>query len=176
MDIAKISTTLTTNHARFAEMLRSLSDTEFVQEKPPKWTAAQQLEHIVRAVQPVALAFRLPKFLLRLLFGKANRPSRTFEGLVEKYRQKLAAGGRASGRFVPPKTGLGDREKLLADLEKQVGKLTRRLGGFSETELDTLILPHPLLGKLTLREMLFFTAYHVTHHERAVREMLKKQL
>lgn len=175
MDIAKISTTLTANHAQFAGMIRALSDAEFVQEKPPKWTAAQQLEHIVRAVQPVAQAFGLPKFLLRLLFGKANRPSRTFEGLVEKYQQKLAAGGRASGRFVPPKTGLAAREKLLADLEKQVGRLVRRLGRFSEKELDTLILPHPLLGKLTLREMLFFTAYHVTHHERAVREMLGQQ-
>lgn len=25
--------------------------------------------------------------------------------------------------------------------------------------------PHPLLGKLTLREMMFFTIYHVQHHE-----------
>jgi hypothetical protein len=39
--------------------------------------------------------------------------------------------------------------------------------------LDLLILPHPLLGKLTLREMLYFTLYHVEHHEKQVLENLK---
>jgi hypothetical protein len=26
------------------------------------------------------------------------------------------------------------------------------------------VLPHPLLGKLTIREMLYFTVYHGEHH------------
>jgi hypothetical protein len=29
-------------------------------------------------------------------------------------------------------------------------------------------LPHPLLGKLTLREMLYFTAYHADHHRHSI--------
>ena len=40
-----------------------------------------------------------------------------------------------------------------------------RIDSFSEKDLDNYILPHPLLGKLTIREMLFFTIYHVQHHE-----------
>jgi hypothetical protein len=36
-------------------------------------------------------------------------------------------------------------------------------------------LPHPLLGKLTVREMLFFTLYHQRHHvavvERRIAEL-----
>jgi hypothetical protein len=44
--------------------------------------------------------------------------------------------------------------------------LARRIDRFSETQLDQLILPHPLLGKLTLREMLYFTIYHVQHHQK----------
>ena len=31
-------------------------------------------------------------------------------------------------------------------------------------QLDHYLLPHPLLGKITLREMLFFSAYHIQHH------------
>ncbi len=42
----------------------------------------------------------------------------------------------------------------------------KRVDSFSEAQLDALILPHPLLGKLTLREMLYFTIYHVQHHEK----------
>lgn len=33
-------------------------------------------------------------------------------------------------------------------------------------ELDKYILPHPLLGKLTIREMMYFTIYHVEHHKK----------
>jgi len=47
-----------------------------------------------------------------------------------------------------------------------VQALARRIDRFSETQLDQLILPHPLLGKLTLREMLYFTIYHVQHHQK----------
>ena len=35
-------------------------------------------------------------------------------------------------------------------------------------DLDAVLLPHPLLGKLTVREMLFFTVYHVQHHRALV--------
>jgi hypothetical protein len=35
---------------------------------------------------------------------------------------------------------------------------------WGEGSLDRCRLPHPLLGKLTVREMLFFTLYHNLHH------------
>ena len=35
---------------------------------------------------------------------------------------------------------------------------------WDETELDQYMLPHPILGKLTVREMLFFTIYHNLRH------------
>jgi|SRR5882672_10633400 len=42
---------------------------------------------------------------------------------------------------------------LIAKIEKQ-----------SEADLDKYILLHPLLGKLILREMLYFTIHHNEHH------------
>ncbi len=133
---------------------------------PGKWSPAQQAEHLVKSVRPVALAFALPKFILPALFGKANRPSRTFDDLVARYQEKLAAGGRASRPFIPgvPTNLRG----LCSRLEQMIDRLNRRVERFSESELDTLILPHPLLGKLTLREMLYFTAYHAEHHRKSV--------
>ena len=35
---------------------------------------------------------------------------------------------------------------------------------WSERALDRYRLPHPLLGRLTVREMLLFTLYHSVHH------------
>ena len=49
--------------------------------------------------------------------------------------------------------------------EPQQESLNKKIELFSEQDLDSHILPHPLLGKLTFREMLYFTIYHVQHHQ-----------
>ena len=62
--------------------------------------------------------------------------------------------------------------KIKAVLKKEVEKLVHKLDKFTEDDLDKYVLPHPLLGKLTLREMLCFTIYHVRHHEEIVKRDL----
>ena len=88
-----------------------------------------------------------------------------------KYKAKLAAGYTASGRFIPKPVNISNRLRLAKSLVLKVGKLSYHIDRFSEQELDTLILPHPLLGKLTLREMLYFTCYHVEHHLQITRDI-----
>lgn len=153
---------LVQNHAAFADFVRNLSDVLVNHSMPGKWTPIQQLNHIVKSVTPVKLAFTLPKFLLPLFFGKANRPSRSYNDLVAKYKAKLEAGGKSTARFLPDSSC--NRTKLQDAIERHVKVLSEKIDRFSERELDQLILPHPLLGKLTLREMLYFTIHHVEHH------------
>jgi len=162
----EIQKLLVENYGAFLATLRQMPDVQAHMAAPGKWSPAQQAEHLVKSVRPVTLAFRLPKFLLPLLFGRSNRPSRSFEELVAKYHARLAAGGTASRPFVPgvPRNLPGVYRRL----GNTVDALCRGVDRFSETELDILILPHPLLGKLTLREMLYFTAYHAKHHLLAV--------
>jgi hypothetical protein len=173
MKIAELQQKLKESHTSFSKRIGALSDIDFLKSVNAKWTGGQQLEHIVLAVAPVNKAFALPGFMLKMSFGKANRPSRTYDQLVEKYHAKLAAGGRASKRFIPTPVSLSQRTALLSKLEKLTISLSRRIGGFSEKQLDLLILPHPLLGKLTLREMIYFTIYHAGHHEKQVADNLK---
>jgi hypothetical protein len=165
MQKKKLKSLLLLQHSNYIKSIQSLHDDQLLTANPGKWNAIQLLDHIVRSVSPVSTAFGLPPFLLRLIFGTANRKSRSYEELVARYHDKLKAGGRASGRFVPPpKTD--SVEKLSTDLTKIVQGLIKRIDRFTETQLDQLLLPHPLLGKLTLREMLYFTIYHVQHHEK----------
>jgi hypothetical protein len=110
--------------------------------------------------------------LLRLLFGSSGRPSRTFSGLRDTYLGVLAKGGGA-GSFAPETTmELGkdeqDRAKLMATRENVTTSLTNVIARWSDADLDRYRLPHPLLGKLTVREMLLFTVYHNYHHVRSV--------
>lgn len=162
----------TESHQAFVGYLSGLTDQELMYSYQQKWTAGQQLDHIYRSIRPVVLAMSFPKFMLKLLFGKANRSSRSYEQLVVEYKMKLAEGGKASGRFVPKEITTGEVAPLSSAVMQVIGKLGELTAGFSEQELDTYILPHPLLGKLTLREMLYFTIYHVGHHHAQARQNL----
>ena len=164
---------LTKNHEDFIQYLKSLSEADFSKSPAEKWNAGQQLDHIVRSVQPMVMAFRLPTLILGWYFGKSSRPSKTYEELVAKYNAKLQAGGRASSRFVPPPSvSMAQRDVLCRKLTGLIETLNRRVLAIEENQLDALILPHPLLGKVTLREMLYFSIYHVEHHH----EITKRNL
>ncbi|MEO0570346.1 MAG: DinB family protein [Bacteroidota bacterium] len=174
MDKAQIGQELVVHHQNFIAMLRSLSDEDFQKKPGVKWTAGQQLDHIVKSVKPIDMAFGLPMFVLKMKFGLSNRPSKTYEALVSKYQKALEdkAGFEIPSEFAPSKIPLKKREKVLGKMDELIHKLRNRLAKFSEGELDTYILPHPLMGKLTLREMLYFTIYHVQHHHRQIPENL----
>ncbi|KOY85789.1 hypothetical protein AD998_06135 [bacterium 336/3] len=164
MNQQEIISQLEQKHQIFIHYITGLSDDSFIFRKEEKWSAGQQLEHICRAVSPLNLAFSLPNFVLKMLFGKANRPSKSYDELVKKYQDKLQNGARATGRFVPPIIKVEQKELLCKKLSKTVDTLNQKIKNYTEQELDTFILPHPLLGKVTIREMLYFTIYHVEHH------------
>lgn len=148
----------------FNNFIRPLNKEQFEATPGKKWSAGQNLDHLIRAIKPLQLAYGLPKFALRILFGKTNRPSRAYDEVITKYKTKLAAGGRASGPFIPPVILFEKKDILLKKYEEQKQKLIAKIEKQSEKELDVYILPHPLLGKVTLREMLFFTIHHNEHH------------
>lgn len=148
----------------FNEYIASLNKERFEVSPNEKWSAGQNPDHLIRAIKPLQVAYSLPKFALAILFGKANRPSRTYNELVIKYKSKLAAGGKASKQFIPPAVSYENKDALIEKYDKHKQKLVTKIEKQSEADLDKYILPHPLLGKLTLREMLYFTIHHNMHH------------
>lgn len=141
---------------------------------PGAWSPAEHLGHLVLSVRPVAGALSVARPLLWLRFGMAVRRSRRYVEMRETYRAALAAGGKATGPYVPPPP-VADPEMLrresLERWRRAGAALVERLRGWSEWSLDRTRLPHPLLGKLTVREMLLFTLYHDLHHAEAVRRL-----
>ncbi len=109
MEISELQRKLKESHVHFIGTINRVADADFTKSVNQKWTAGQQLDHIIKSVAPVNLAFALPAFVLKISFGKANRPSRSYEQLVEKYRSKLNEGGRAPGRFVPASISINQR-------------------------------------------------------------------
>lgn len=132
---------------------------------PGKWTPGQHLDHLIKSVEPLNLAFGwAPRWVLRWRFGKPNRPGRSFDEIVKKYTEKLLVANPVNNPFSSAKIEAGQREKLLQRFENQHVKFAANLKTWAESDLDNYLLPHPLLGKVTLREMLFFTVHHIGHH------------
>ena len=164
MDRFAINAELLKGHNDFIARVLIMPGHKRTASRNGKWTPAQHLEHILRAVRPVAIALLVPKWFLRWRFGKPNRIPRTYDELVQRYKERLAEGGKASGRFVPPAVPADQVERMTVSLSSLAHTLTQRVRTWTEDDLDSVLLPHPLLGKLTVREMLFFTVYHVQHH------------
>lgn len=155
-----------------AAFFSAIPNEKFYEHPVDVWSARDNLEHLNKSVGAVVTALSLPKILPSVLFGKAKRQSRSFEEIRETYQGKLKGGAKATGRFVPDEKSGKEKEELLKNWQKISDKLIAALNKWSEEDLDKYRLPHPILGKLTVREMLFFTLYHNTHHVNNVHKLL----
>ena len=184
MTTASFATTLleslSSEERDVAEFFRSLSPDEFVLRVGDAWTPAEHLQHLNIAVSAVARGLSISPWLLRIRFGRARRPSRSFVELRDDYRDRLARGGRASGPFVPPQEDSSPgqitsrQDQLLARWQRVNSRLRASLERWSDRNLDRIRLPHPILGKITAREMVFFTIYHGHHHIAAAKRRLPR--
>lgn len=131
------------------------------------WSAAEHVRHLTRSMSPLLPVLRVPRVALRLAFGAATEPSRSYEQIEAMYERALAAGGTA-GRFAPsPERPDGDsarRDAIMDAHSETLRGLTQAMDRWTEAQLDSHRLPHPLLGKLTVREMMLFSLLHNQHH------------
>jgi hypothetical protein len=110
----------------------------------------------------------LARIKLFLRFGLAFRGSRTYEQLRDTYLARLPA-FKGRNPFAPkPVEAIDDaeawRSNVMLQYDTTLQELARATERWSEGSLDRFRMPHVLLGKLTVREMLFFVLYHNLHH------------
>lgn len=172
--IPQIEEGLATATNEFLQYCSSLSDEQFFHQPGEKWSPAQQVRHLIISANKTKLAFSLPKFIIRWYVGKPNRASRSYDELVAKYKLKLEQGGRASAAFIPkPILSSYGKEKLLGQLKNSMDKLSGAIHKkWKEPQLDQYLAPHPLLGKITSRELGYFTIHHTYHHLESIQKML----
>ena len=131
------------------------------------WSPAENVRHLTKSIRPVATVLATPRVVLRVMFGRPRRASLPFDELRVRYEGLLAEGATA-GRFAPSAQEEADhaawRTRIMSERRAAQEHLLAAIERWSEAQLDGYQLPHPLLGKLTVREMLLFTAYHQSHH------------
>jgi len=137
-----------------------------------RWSVANQLEHLILSSKGVASVLKMPKQQL-LALGKAENEPRNYDELYRLYKEVLKGGQKAPAKFCPNPDQLPDQEQLLANWKMIEEKLVVRMANWSEDELNDYYLPHPALGKLTVREMLFATIFHTHHHLDSMQGLFK---
>jgi uncharacterized damage-inducible protein DinB len=144
----------------------AIDSEKFFSPRGEKWSVAENVLHLTASADITRLAYQLPKFIVRLYAGKPNRASRAYDELLSRYKLKLEQGGKASGRYIPKKIKPSNtREKMLVTYTRVMDRLTARIDhNWKDEHLDKYLAPHPLLGKITLRELGYFTIFHTYHH------------
>ncbi len=150
-------------------ILKMEEDAFFAHIEPGKWSAAENVHHLLLAVRPLLLAFALPHWALRL-FGKPSRASLSYEEVVTLYQEKLRMGAKASLPYIPSRKNQGNKEKQMEKMLTGYKRLQINLKPWPDALLDRYFLPHPILGRITLREMICFTIYHIQHHHLIIRQ------
>lgn len=172
MEKSQMVDLLDQKHDLLISWLESHPEEKWIKGPDGKWTTGQHIRHLIQSIQPLNKAITLPKFFLKYKFGLSNRDTRSYEMLVQKYQQKVATLSNTVSPFsqnmkVP---SISEKQNLIKSLEKEKNTLQRKIQKCNESHLDTYILPHPLLGRMPIREMVMFTGYHTEHHYKILKE------
>ena len=174
MNLDDITRQLRKASAEFITCCSTIEEVRFFYQPADKWSIAQNVKHLIISANKTKLAYSLPKALIRLVTGKPNRTSRSYNELVEKYKFKLEQGGRASSPFIPKTLPSGTvREILLKEFSSVMEKLAHTMEKkWTDPQLDKYLAPHPLLGKITLRELGYFSIHHTFHHMEIIKNRI----
>jgi hypothetical protein len=149
--------------------INSIDDSAFTHNIPSKWSIADNLEHLIRANGLLALSLRLPKFVIVQIGGKPEI-LRSSEEVITLYQRKLANGAKSTFTY-NPKFLFKNRNITTQLWKNSYQLLLSAIESWEESDLDLYCLPHPIIGKVTIREMLFFTTYHHYHHGNTIKTL-----
>ncbi|MEL6251212.1 MAG: DinB family protein [Bacteroidota bacterium] len=147
------------------EWIYAQEDEKFNMGPKGKWTTAQHLDHLIIVNKQLKRGLGIPKIFLRYKFGTPNRPARTYDTIVGKYKEKLAA---LPPDFTNPSSELtnlvASKGDLMQSYKKSSDAFLKKLSKWNDKDLDRYLLPHPLLGRMLVRELMLWSVYHTQHH------------
>jgi len=130
-----------------------------------KWDTSQHLDHLTKTATLTTRGLKMPKLLLRWKFGKTNRPLRNKQEIIDRYQERL--NDLPPGKTFSGSAGVSstDKSATLAQYKESILTLNTVIEKrWNEKALDKHLLPHPLMGRMPIRELLIWFDYHHYHH------------
>ncbi|MGF7214989.1 hypothetical protein GGR92_001129 [Spirosoma lacussanchae] len=157
---------LRSRYQAFADQISHYSEAMFREKPSGKWSVAEVVQHLYLSARPVARLVAGPREVL-LAWGLAEKPSRGYAQLAADYEKALESGVKAPDGMVPRLADtLISRAELMERILTMYQSVAAGVSDWSSADLDRYQLPHPALGKLTVREMIDFISIHTEHHQR----------
>ena len=140
------------------------------------WSPLENIKHLNTATSVVALFLRKELKFLLLLFGQSDS-KKSIQEIIKNYNDKLNNGSGAgvfSPLFAKSNIDVEKKKTEIKSLIESIQSLINVLPSWTEEELDSTNIVHPILGVMTVREMLYFSIYHLYHHTSKVQLRLNK--
>jgi hypothetical protein len=170
---SEILAALAANARSIVEYFSSVPDRQFFGGDPEHWDPAHHLVHLTVSNLAVVRALNSGK-----LPPHALVQSRTYAEVRDAATASLGAAPKEKlldmGRTVTLTPGLG-RTDIVDAFATSSAALRDAAAKWTEEAMDRSVIPHPLMGPLTVREMLLFFVVHERHHVRVVRERLEAE-
>jgi DinB superfamily len=149
----------------------SIPEDVFLADNDPKWNPAQHLIHLTKSGSRIAQGLQASDQLP----NHETQTPRDYETIRDTYLAtlKLAPAELLAKIGASIQVETGSSQAQIIEKYLLAGKQLREAAQtWSETELDAKAMPHPVLGTISVREMLEFAVYHDLHHLNGVRKTL----
>jgi hypothetical protein len=173
---SEIIAALQTQQLEIPAFLAGIPSEQFFDGSSERWSVGYHVQHMTSAVNRVAggllNADVLPK-------REPVAPSRDFVTTQEFYLETLRNTPSETLRQLGSRVTLEEHQdlntyknQLISSFGDAVGNFNVALEHFDEANLEILGMPHPVMGLLSSREMVFFIVYHNTHHQNGIKKLL----
>jgi uncharacterized damage-inducible protein DinB len=136
-----------------------------------KWTPGDIIGHLILSTKTVNNAFKTPKIILKTTFGKVKRSPYSYDEIKSSYHAVLL-GFQAPSNFVYNGVKEKGKSGMIQSFNIELENMNRHIDKWKEEDLLAYQLPHPVLGKLSLKEMIFFTIIHTDHHRKQIEAVM----
>ena len=167
-------------HTDLAVFFRGIEPQVFFAQPGAGWSVAENLKHLIKVGVAVNLGLATPPVLLAVL-GASREAARRLSEVRNDYLARLSAGATAGIIYRPGRetlagrtSGQGERQEALVAKWVRTGqRFAKILSAWSEEDLDRCRMPHPIMGRVPVREMCMFTLLHALHHAGNVERRLR---
>lgn len=170
---------LETQKLEFQNLLSSTPTNTFFDGSSQKWSVAHHVKHITSAISRIAQGLQNPELLPK---REPATPSKDSETMSKAYTHALQITPLEKLQQLGSRVTLEEqtdlevyKTQLISGFSKSIDTFNIALETFAEENLEALGMPHPLVGVISVREMLFFAVYHNAHHHSGIKKLLEQQ-
>ena len=98
---------------QFNGLISNLNKVEFETNFNNKWSAGQDLVHLIKVLQILNVGYLIPKPLLAIIYGNNKKEQRSFELLQALYKKALENGAKSPSIYIPKPVLFEDKSSLI---------------------------------------------------------------